>query len=73
MNTLATDNTSSMARADFIDILNDEFTTMQGFGIFAFLSFHDIDALYNSFLDSAKPAKTVVKKFVKSYVQQHTF
>ncbi len=56
-----------MERTEFIESLNDEFTSKQGFGIFAFLSFSEIDELYHVALANNQPAKVTIKMFVRQY------
>jgi len=55
-------------RTDFIEILSAEFTCAKGFGVYAFLSFNDIENLYNRFLGDTVPATVFVRVFVKRYL-----
>ena len=50
-------NTSTLlaiGRGDFIELLAAEFTCAKGFGVYAFLSYSDIDALYHRFLGESR-------------------
>ncbi len=67
MNTIAQPNTSIIEKADFIDILSGEFTVTKGFGVYAFLSFRDIENLYNDFQHKTVPAKVFIKFFVRHF------
>ena len=58
---------SSINIAEFIDILSDEFTGIKGFGVYAFLSFRDIENLYSIFLVNKMPARAISRTFVKNY------
>ncbi len=67
MNTI-THNPSSIAeRANFIDILSDEFTGKKGFGVYAFLSVNDIENLYRHFLGKHMPARDFSRAFVRNF------
>lgn len=57
-----------MERSEFIESLNDEFTSKQGFGIYAFLSFSEIDDLYHLAIVSTEAPKVAIKMFVKHYL-----
>lgn len=61
--------TSSLAidREVFIDLLAAEFTCAKGFGVYAFLSYSDIDALYHRFLGETVSATVFVRLFVKRF------
>lgn len=67
MNAIASTQSTAIERADFIEILNDEFTVAQGFGTYAYLSYGDIDALYQQFLHNTKPARAYIRIFVKQF------
>ena len=62
MNTLK----STMERAEFIDLLSAEFTHTKGFGVYAFLSFNEIESAYHRFLNSPERPSVFVRLFVKS-------
>ena len=67
MNTFTNTQTPNINIADFIDILSDEFTGIKGFGVYAFLSFRDIENLYSIFLVKKVPARTFSRIFVKNF------
>lgn len=67
MNTVAQTNPSMIEKAEFVDILSGEFTVSKGFGVYAFLSFRDIDDLYNDFQHKAVSAKVFIKFFVRNF------
>ena len=67
MNTSTQTPSLSVERTDFTEILSAEFTCAKGFGVYAFLSCHDIETLYNRFLGDAVPATVFVRLFVKRY------
>lgn len=54
-------------RTDFIEILSAEFTGAKGYGVYAFLSFNDIERLYHRFLGDTVPAAVFVRIFVKRF------
>ncbi|MCF7988689.1 MAG: hypothetical protein K9L60_14145 [Methylovulum sp.] len=56
-----------MGRGDFIELLTAEFTCAKGFGVYAFLSYSDIDALYHRFLGEAVSPTVFVRLFVKRF------
>ncbi len=63
-------NTSTLlaiGRGDFIELLAAEFTCAKGFGVYAFLSYSDIDALYHRFLGERIPATVFIRLFVKRF------
>lgn len=63
-----TQQATVMERTEFIESLNDEFTSKQGFGIYAFLSFSEIDDLYHVAIVNSQPPKVVIKMFVRHYL-----
>lgn len=54
-------------RGDFIELLAAEFTCAKGFGVYAFLNYSDIEALYNRFLGEAMPATAFIRLFVRHF------
>ena len=54
-------------RGDFIELLTAEFTCAKGFGVYAFLSYNDIDALYHRFLRESIAPTVFVRLFVKRF------
>ncbi|TAL51601.1 MAG: hypothetical protein EPN89_03155 [Methylovulum sp.] len=67
MNTSTPTTLPVVERTDFIEILSAEFTCAKGFGVYAFLSFNDIEKLYNRFLGDTVPATVFVRIFVKRF------
>lgn len=67
MNTSTPSYSVRVERADFIEILTAEFTCAKGFGVYAFLAYSDIEALYNRFLGESVPATVFVRLFVKRF------
>lgn len=62
-----TQTNPTIGRSDFIEILSDEFTGAKGFGVFAYLSFRDIDNLYNLFLANSVSARAFIRGFVRNF------
>lgn len=52
---------------EFIELLSAEFTCAKGFGVYAFLSFRDIETLYRRFLNDMVPATVFVRVYVKRF------
>lgn len=62
MNTLKT----TMDRAEFIELLSAEFTHTKGYGVYAFLSFSEIENAYHHYLNSPERPNVFVRLYVKS-------
>lgn len=56
-----------LERTDFIELLSAEFSSAKGVGVYAFLSFSDIEKLYNQFLGDTMPASVFIRIFVKRF------
>ena len=67
MNAITQKNPSTLERSDFVDLLSGEFAATKGFGVYAFLSFKDIENLYNDFLDNSMPARVFIKIFLRNF------
>lgn len=67
MNSTTLIHADGMGRSDFIELLSAEFTCAKGYGVHAFLSYHDIDTLYHVFLDGEAPATAFVRQFVRRF------
>ncbi len=67
MNTNTQPNANSITKSDFIDLLSGEFTGKKGFGVYAFLSFKDIENLYANFLGDSMPASVFIKVYVRNF------
>jgi hypothetical protein len=55
-----------LEQTEFADLLSGEFLINKGFGVYAFLTYEEIEDLYLQFLNKAVSAKTFVKNFVRS-------
>ncbi|MDO9105776.1 MAG: hypothetical protein Q7U57_12555 [Methylovulum sp.] len=58
---------SRIEKTDFTEILSAEFTCAKGFGVYAFMSHNDIEALYHRFLGDTVSATLFVRIFVKRF------
>lgn len=67
MTAIAQNNPARIERSDFIEILSDEFTGEKGFGAYAYLTFQEIEHLYNLFLNNSVPARLFIRLFVRNY------
>ncbi len=67
MNTSTQPNSNPITKSDFIDLLSGEFTGKKGFGVYAFLSFKDIENLYDNFLGDNMSARVFIKVYVRNF------
>ena len=67
MKTVTHPHPAGLERADFIDLLSAEFTYAKGFGVYAYLTYHDIDTAYHRFLGDGLPPTVFVRLFVKRF------
>lgn len=67
MNTSMKTQSLILERTDFIELLSAEFSFAKGVGVYAFLSFSDIEKLYNQFLGDTVPVTIFVRVFVKRF------
>lgn len=67
MNTTSIQRLGTVEKTDFIEILSAEFTCAKGFGVYAFLTWSDIERLYHRFLNETIPATVFVRLYVKRF------
>jgi len=53
-------------RIDFITLLHETFVIDKGLGAYAYLSVNEVMDLFEKFRDSHEPAKSYIKKYVRS-------
>lgn len=51
----------------FIEILSDEFTAKTGFGVYAHITFSDIDHAYQQYQQRNAPMRLFAREYVRSY------
>ena len=67
MSTYTESQVTGLERFEFIELLSAEFKCAKGFGVYAFLSYPDIETLYHRFLNEHLPATVFVRLFVKRF------
>lgn len=60
-------NKQATKRMNFIDMLNEEFLSNTGYGVYAHLSTVEGVNLFDQFIKQSSPAQLFIKSFVKNY------